>query len=64
MKQQLEVLQKQYGFALNVVDIDADSFLKLRYGTKIPVLAVGEQELCHYQLNQDFGRKIFQQLLK
>lgn len=54
MKQQLEPFQKQYGFSLNVVDIEADSYLKLRYGEKIPVLVAGERELCHYQLNKDF----------
>jgi len=51
MKQQLDVLQQQYEFSLNLVDIDADSYLKLRYGERVPVLAIGEQEICHYYLD-------------
>lgn len=62
MKQQLEPFQKQYGFSLNVVDIEADSYLKLRYGEKIPVLVAGERELCHYRLNLDFLLEYFKTL--
>jgi len=53
MLQQLESLQNRYDFALTVVDIDADSYLKLRYEERIPVLAFGEQEICHYHLNKE-----------
>jgi len=59
MKQQLERFQQQYGFSLNVVDIDADSYLRLRYGERIPVLAAGEREICHYHLNKDLVLKYF-----
>ena len=31
MKHQLEQFQQQYRFSLNVVDVDADSYLKLNY---------------------------------
>jgi thiol-disulfide isomerase/thioredoxin len=57
MKQQLERFQEQYGFSLNVVDIDADSYLRLRYSERIPVLAAGEREICHYHLNKDLVLK-------
>lgn len=55
MKEQLEALQRQYDFTLNIVDIDADNdnYLRLRYGERIPVLTIGEQEICHYYLNQE-----------
>lgn len=53
MQQQLGKIQAYYGFSLNVVDIDADSYLQLRYGERVPVLALGEQEICHYQLNEE-----------
>jgi len=53
MKQQLGVFLKQYSFSLNVVDIDTDNYLKLRYGERVPVLAAGEREICHYYLNED-----------
>jgi hypothetical protein len=59
MKQQLVLFQQQYGFSLNVVDIDADSYLKLRYGERIPVLAAGDREICHYQLNEDLVLEYF-----
>ncbi len=54
MRQQLEALQQQHDFLLNVVDIDADSYLHLRYGDRVPVLvAAEEQEICHYRLNEE-----------
>ncbi len=53
MMQQLEPLQRQYGFSLTVVDIDADSYLNLLYGERVPVLLVGEQEICQYHLNKE-----------
>ena len=53
MERQLSLLQQHHPFSLNVVDIDADSYLALRYGKRVPVLAAGEQEICHYYLNQD-----------
>ncbi|MBE9562689.1 MAG: glutaredoxin family protein [Proteobacteria bacterium] len=59
MKQQLNILQQQYEFSLNLVNIDADSYLKLRYGERIPVLTVGEQEVCHYHLNNELLMEYF-----
>lgn len=52
MQQQLAQLQIQHGFSLNIVDIDADSYLRMRYDELVPVLAAGETELFHYQLNE------------
>ena len=59
MKQELELFQQQYSFSLNVVDIDADNYLKLRYGERVPVLAAGEQEICHYYLTKDLLLEYF-----
>lgn len=53
MKQELALFQQQYDFSLNIVDIDADSYLKLRYGERVPVLAAGDSELCHYFWNRE-----------
>ena len=53
MLRELESFQRQHEFSLNVVDIDADSYLQLRYGERVPILAAGEQEICHYRLNTD-----------
>ena len=59
MKQQLELFQQQYGFSLNVVNIDADNYLKLRYGERVPLLTEGDREICHYYLNKDLLLKYF-----
>ncbi len=53
MQQAVVALQAQYGFSLNIVDIDADTYLHIRYNERVPVLAAGEQELCHYHFSQD-----------
>ncbi len=52
MKDALHRFQQKHQFALNIVDIDEDSYLQMRYGERIPVLAEGEQEICHYQFNE------------
>ena len=36
---------------LRVANIDDDAALAEAYGTRIPVLVFGEQELCHYHLD-------------
>jgi len=56
MERALTVLQQQYNFSLNVVDIDRDSYLQFRYDERVPVLADGETEICHYHLNEDMVR--------
>ena len=40
-----------HGFRLREIDIDTDPELRARYGLLIPVLCLGEQEICHFQLN-------------
>ena len=47
----LAPLRAEFGFALNVVDVDADPALALRYGDKVPVLMHGEVELCQHFLD-------------
>lgn len=53
MQQAVVALQAQHGFSLNIVDIDADTYLHIRYNERVPVLAAGEQELCHYHFNEE-----------
>ena len=36
---------------VSVVDIDGDPALADRYGLRIPVVSMGDQELCHYHLD-------------
>jgi glutaredoxin len=52
MLAELAGYQQRHDFLLNVVDVDSDSYLRLRYGERVPVLAAGDQEICHYRLNE------------
>jgi hypothetical protein len=56
MEQQLSNLQCQLSFAVAIIDVDSDENLSLRYGGKVPVLAHGEHEICHYFFNADSVR--------
>jgi thiol-disulfide isomerase/thioredoxin len=60
MLQMLEKSQKEYGFLLNIVDIDTDEFLQRRYGEWIPMLMAGEQELFHYYFDQQVLKAYFE----
>jgi hypothetical protein len=46
----LRRLQAGNSFEFETVDIDHDPAAERRYGDKVPVLAYGERELCHYYL--------------
>lgn len=49
----LEVMRGEYGdgFAVDVVDVDADETLQARYDELVPVLMGQTRELCHYFLD-------------
>jgi thioredoxin reductase (NADPH) len=50
----IEALRKLQGlahFEIEIVDVDSDPRLERRHGEKVPVLAHGERELCHYRLD-------------
>ncbi|MBI3141081.1 MAG: glutaredoxin family protein [Rhodocyclales bacterium] len=47
----LAPLREEFGFELQVVDVDAHPELEERYGELVPVLVAGEAELCHYFLD-------------
>lgn len=49
----LNRLRDELRFSLEEVDIDRDPELAERYGTRVPVLTGGGQELCHYFLDQE-----------
>ncbi len=42
---------EEAGLSFTVVDIDGDSNLEQKYGSLVPVLKVGEKEICHYFLD-------------
>jgi thioredoxin reductase (NADPH) len=47
----LEILRGEFRFEVEVIDVDADPALEARYDELVPVLAVGDRELCHYFLD-------------
>lgn len=49
----LRVLQPQYGFSLDVVDVDADPELEARYDVLVPVLTVNGTAICHHFLDRE-----------
>ncbi|MDH5483888.1 MAG: glutaredoxin family protein [Gammaproteobacteria bacterium] len=50
--EQLRLLQQQHHFEIELVNIDADPELVRQYGTLVPVVTLGEQQICHYFLDQ------------
>lgn len=62
MWHELEALPERERFDLETVDIDSQPALIQRYGTLIPVLAAGGQELCHYFLDPEVLRRYFETL--
>lgn len=52
MLQALRGLQTCLDFDLQLQDIDRDPQLAQRYDEWVPVLLGGEQEICHYYLDQ------------
>ena len=52
MLQELQQRQAVLGFSLETVDIDGRPELETRYGALVPVLVHGDQELCHYFLDE------------
>lgn len=51
MLRHLEALRPGARFEVEVVDVDSSAALEDRYGERVPVLAHGERELCHYFLD-------------
>jgi len=45
-------LQPELGFETDEVDIDRDVDLVRRYDSRVPVLSLGDQEICHYFLDE------------
>jgi len=44
--------QEPLGFRLRTVDVDSDPELVARFNTLVPVLMAGDQEICHYFLDE------------
>ena len=44
--------QQRLGFNLELIDVDSNAQLELRFDEKVPVLMAGEEEICHYFLDE------------
>jgi hypothetical protein len=50
MELALRPLAEEFGFEIDVLDVDADPELEALYNERVPVLLHAEEELCHYFL--------------
>jgi thioredoxin reductase (NADPH) len=48
----LEPIAAQYGWGIEVVDIDRHPALEARWDEQVPVVLVGDIELCHHRLDE------------
>jgi glutaredoxin len=62
MLQALRGLQRRLEFELQLVDVDRDAELARRYDEWVPVLCLGEREVCHYHLDEQVLRQFLGQL--
>ncbi|VAW64444.1 hypothetical protein MNBD_GAMMA11-1219 [hydrothermal vent metagenome] len=50
--QQLYALQQTHDFSVTEVDVDLSPQLIRRYGSQVPVVTCGDEQICHYFLDQ------------
>ncbi len=48
----LKPFQGRFSIEIAVRDVDADPALEAQWGDKVPVLLAGENEICHYFLDE------------
>ncbi len=49
-------------FEFDIVDVDQHPALEQKWGDKVPVLLDGEQEICHYHLDEGALRQAVAQV--
>jgi glutaredoxin-like protein DUF836 len=52
MIEALKKWQSYFNFEVNIINIDQDTFLTARFAARIPLLAVGNIEICEYHLDE------------
>jgi thioredoxin reductase (NADPH) len=52
MHQELLAFAAPVAVRVVLVDIDSDADLVARYGHKVPVLVGGDEEICHFYLDE------------
>jgi glutaredoxin len=53
MRAAVEPWRSRLGLELVEVDVDEHPELEARLGEKVPVLAVGDEEICHYFFDEE-----------
>lgn len=53
MTEALTKYTRNHDFKLEIVEITGNPELEARYGHKVPVLTEGEEEICHYFLDEE-----------
>ena len=48
----LQPIADEHGWDIEVLDVDEHPALEARWGEWVPVLLHGDQELCHYHLDE------------
>lgn len=61
MREALQPFQQQFGFELDVIDIDEHPEWEQQYNEQVPVLLHGQQEICHWFLDERALREFLQQ---
>jgi hypothetical protein len=51
MRDALAPIAARHGVRIDERDVDADRALEMRWGDLVPVLLLGDVELCHYALD-------------
>ena len=56
----LQVLQAELAFELELVDIDKDPDLRKRYNVDVPVVTLGTEVVCFHFFEEDMVRQALQ----
>lgn len=57
MERALAPLAAEFAATVRVLDVDADPVLEAKYDELVPVLLHGENEICHYFLDEPKTRE-------
>jgi len=57
MVDELEVLKAELDISYTLCDVDTDTALVEKYGSRVPVLVGGDTEVCWYFLDRDSLRE-------
>lgn len=62
MEKALAPIAEEFGANVVVLDVDEDPALEARYNELVPVLLHGDQELCHYFLDEPKVREYLSEI--